>query len=273
MNGCDYCLSAHTYLGLNLAKIGPEEIALNRKGASGDAKANAAVAFAAKVAQERGHVSRRDIAAVRDAGFTDAQIVEIVARRRREHASPTSSTRLPRPTSTSRWFATTKSPRPPETRLKDRGAQQRRGPAFTQEGDHVLWIFGYRRDAERPGHTGGDGGWSHLGKFQRPTGCSIDSLRTKPRSSRIATASTLPRFRRPAGHMSNTEEVRAASSRWSTRRRWRSPTIEAIGSISVLPIASIVGERQRLVVDHLEEAARTSSMLDVWPAGSETEAI
>lgn len=79
VNGCDYCLSAHTYLGLNLAKISPEEIAQNRKGASGDAKANAAVAFAYKVAQERGHVSDTDIAAVRNAGFTDAQVVEIVA--------------------------------------------------------------------------------------------------------------------------------------------------------------------------------------------------
>lgn len=79
VNGCDYCLSAHTYLGLELAKIGPEEIALNRKGASGDPKANAAVAFAAKVAGERGHVSDADLAAVRAAGFTSAQIVEIVA--------------------------------------------------------------------------------------------------------------------------------------------------------------------------------------------------
>jgi uncharacterized peroxidase-related enzyme len=79
VNGCGYCLSAHTYLGLNLAKISPEEIALNRRGASGDAKASVAVGFAAKVARERGHVSDSDIAAVRDAGFTDPQIVEIVA--------------------------------------------------------------------------------------------------------------------------------------------------------------------------------------------------
>ena len=34
VNGCDYCLSAHSYLGLNLAKITPEEVALNRKGES-----------------------------------------------------------------------------------------------------------------------------------------------------------------------------------------------------------------------------------------------
>jgi uncharacterized peroxidase-related enzyme len=79
VNGCDYCLSAHSYLGLNLAKITPEEVALNRKGASGDAKANAAVSFAAKVARERGHITGADVQAVRDAGFDDGQIVEIVA--------------------------------------------------------------------------------------------------------------------------------------------------------------------------------------------------
>ncbi len=79
INGCDYCLSAHAYLGLNLAKIDGSEIALNRKGASSDAKANAAVAFAAKVTQARGAVSDADLQAVKAAGFTDAQIVEIVA--------------------------------------------------------------------------------------------------------------------------------------------------------------------------------------------------
>lgn len=79
VNGCDYCLSAHTYLGLNLAKISPDEIALNRQGRSGDATADAAVSFAAKVASQRGHVSDADITAVRAAGFGDAQIVEIVA--------------------------------------------------------------------------------------------------------------------------------------------------------------------------------------------------
>jgi len=79
VNGCDYCLSAHSYLGLNLAKLTPEEIALNRKGASGDPKADAAVRFAAKVTTQRGHVDSPDIAAVRNAGFSDAQIVEIIA--------------------------------------------------------------------------------------------------------------------------------------------------------------------------------------------------
>ena len=79
VNGCDYCLSAHSYLGLKLAKISPEEIALNRRGESGDAKADAAVRFAAKVVRERGHVTEADINAVRDAGYSDGQIVEILA--------------------------------------------------------------------------------------------------------------------------------------------------------------------------------------------------
>lgn len=78
-NGCDYCLSAHTYLGLNLAKITPEEIALNRQGESGDAKADAAVKLAVKIVTERGRVDTADIQAVRAAGFSDGQIVEIVA--------------------------------------------------------------------------------------------------------------------------------------------------------------------------------------------------
>jgi uncharacterized peroxidase-related enzyme len=78
VNGCDYCLSAHTYLGLNLAGLDADEIALNRSGRSADPKADAAVAFAAQVARERGRVTDDDLAAVRGAGFSDAEIVEIV---------------------------------------------------------------------------------------------------------------------------------------------------------------------------------------------------
>lgn len=79
VNGCDYCLSAHAYLGLNLAKLDAGEIALNRKGDSTDPRAAAIVAFAAKVAQSRGKVADADLAEVRHAGIDDAQVVEIVA--------------------------------------------------------------------------------------------------------------------------------------------------------------------------------------------------
>src|SRR5260370_4992666 len=38
INGCDYCLSAHTYLGKNIAKLDDAELAANREGGSSDAK-------------------------------------------------------------------------------------------------------------------------------------------------------------------------------------------------------------------------------------------
>lgn len=78
-NGCEYCLSAHSYLATNLAKISPEEIALARKGVSTDAKANAAVQFARKMVEKRGHVEELDVNEVIRAGFTQAQVIEIVA--------------------------------------------------------------------------------------------------------------------------------------------------------------------------------------------------
>jgi len=78
INGCDYCLSAHTYLGRNLARLDDAEIAANRAGASNDPKADAAVRFAARVAVSRGQVSDAEFAAVRLAGYTDAQIIEII---------------------------------------------------------------------------------------------------------------------------------------------------------------------------------------------------
>ena len=79
VDGCDYCLAAHSYLAANLAKLPLEEIERARQGRASEPKADAAVAFAAKVTRERGHVGDADVAAVRVAGFGDAEIVEIVA--------------------------------------------------------------------------------------------------------------------------------------------------------------------------------------------------
>jgi uncharacterized peroxidase-related enzyme len=78
LNGCDYCASAHTYLAKNVAKLDDAEITANRNGASNDPKADAAVKFASKVVRERGHVSEDDVRAVKQAGYDDAQIIEIV---------------------------------------------------------------------------------------------------------------------------------------------------------------------------------------------------
>jgi uncharacterized peroxidase-related enzyme len=78
VNGCGYCLSAHSYLGKNIAKLDDAEIAANRNGFSNNHKADAAVGFAVKVARERGHVSEADVQAVKSAGYDDGELIEIV---------------------------------------------------------------------------------------------------------------------------------------------------------------------------------------------------
>lgn len=78
LNGCGYCLAAHIYLGKHVSKLDDAEIMANRKGVSHDQKADAAVKFAVTIVRERGHVSDANLDAVRDAGFNDAEIVEIV---------------------------------------------------------------------------------------------------------------------------------------------------------------------------------------------------
>ena len=78
INACGYCLAAHTYLGKHVAKLDDAEIAANRKGASNDPKADAAVRFAASVAAQRGHVSDAAVRALKNAGYSDAEAIEIV---------------------------------------------------------------------------------------------------------------------------------------------------------------------------------------------------
>jgi len=77
-NGCDYCNAAHTFLAKTFAKLDEAEVAANRAGASTDAKAHAAVSFAVKVATTKGRVSEQDISSVRAAGYSDAEIIEII---------------------------------------------------------------------------------------------------------------------------------------------------------------------------------------------------
>jgi uncharacterized peroxidase-related enzyme len=78
INGCDYCLSAHTYLGRHVAKLDDAEITANRHGASNDVKADAAVKFAVRVMNTRRHITGDDFAAIKAAGYSDAEIIEIV---------------------------------------------------------------------------------------------------------------------------------------------------------------------------------------------------
>jgi uncharacterized peroxidase-related enzyme len=79
VNGCSYCLTAHTYLGGKLQGLSAEDMELNRTGHSTDPEADAALQFAYKIAKSRGHIETADVEAVRAAGFSDTQIIDIVA--------------------------------------------------------------------------------------------------------------------------------------------------------------------------------------------------
>ena len=79
VNGCNYCLTVHSFTAEHMARLPADEIILARKGHSSDPKRDAAVQFARRVIETRGNVSDTDVEAVRDAGYTDANVMEIVA--------------------------------------------------------------------------------------------------------------------------------------------------------------------------------------------------
>lgn len=76
-NSCEYCLSAHTAIGRSTGLTG-DEMEANRQGTSQDAKAAAAVAFARALVEHKGEVTNAEIEAVRQAGYDEAGIVEII---------------------------------------------------------------------------------------------------------------------------------------------------------------------------------------------------
>jgi uncharacterized peroxidase-related enzyme len=79
LNGCEYCLSAHTYLGANIAEVDPAELELARKGESNDPHVAALLKLSNDIAANAGDVDDDDVEAARKAGVTDEEIGELVA--------------------------------------------------------------------------------------------------------------------------------------------------------------------------------------------------
>lgn len=77
-NGCDYCASAHTAIGKG-AGLSAEELTDNLTGGSADEKTQAALLFARSVVSGRGNIEDNALQAVRNAGFSEGEIVEIIA--------------------------------------------------------------------------------------------------------------------------------------------------------------------------------------------------
>jgi len=77
-NACAYCVSAHTAIGRH-AGLSNEEMQLNRRGTSADAKAAGTVAFAKALNDNLGEVTAAEFDAARAAGLSDGEIVEVIA--------------------------------------------------------------------------------------------------------------------------------------------------------------------------------------------------
>ncbi|MFO0879040.1 MAG: carboxymuconolactone decarboxylase family protein [Gemmataceae bacterium] len=77
-NGCDYCLAAHTAIG-KMTGLTADQIRDSRHGTAVDPKADALIRFARRIVDTRGRVSGADLHAVREAGYDDGAIAEVVA--------------------------------------------------------------------------------------------------------------------------------------------------------------------------------------------------
>lgn len=77
-NHCDYCLAAHTTLGKG-AGLSEQETCDARQALSQNERERIALDFARKLVQDRGVVQDGDVERLREAGYTDGDVSEIVA--------------------------------------------------------------------------------------------------------------------------------------------------------------------------------------------------
>ena len=77
-NACHYCLAAHTALGRK-AGATADEMAAAQAGESRDPRTAAALRFALQLVEGRGQVTAGQVQALRDAGFSDTEVVEVIA--------------------------------------------------------------------------------------------------------------------------------------------------------------------------------------------------
>jgi AhpD family alkylhydroperoxidase len=78
LNGCDYTLSVAMVLGRH-AGLTEQELNAARQLQSSDPKTAAALRFVAGLVRERGRVRAAEVEELRASGFTDEEIVEIIA--------------------------------------------------------------------------------------------------------------------------------------------------------------------------------------------------
>jgi uncharacterized peroxidase-related enzyme len=76
-NHCDYCVAAHSAIGRSVG-LNTDQIRDSRLGTAVEPRTEAVIRFARKLIYARGQVGAEDVQEVRDAGFDDAAIAEVV---------------------------------------------------------------------------------------------------------------------------------------------------------------------------------------------------
>jgi uncharacterized peroxidase-related enzyme len=77
-NSCDYCLSAHTYIGMQLLKLDAGTIEAARLGNASDKRMDAILKFSKALVGKRGMVDDMDMNTLKSAGVSEGEIAEIV---------------------------------------------------------------------------------------------------------------------------------------------------------------------------------------------------
>jgi uncharacterized peroxidase-related enzyme len=78
-NDCEFCMAAHSTVAKHAAKVAPTIVAAVRnREPLADAKLDGLVTFARKIVEQRGFVAEADVAAFLGAGYTKAQLIEVL---------------------------------------------------------------------------------------------------------------------------------------------------------------------------------------------------
>jgi uncharacterized peroxidase-related enzyme len=78
-NDCQFCVAAHSTIAKHMAKADPAAVAATRdRDPLADAKLDALVNFTRKLVEQRGWVAEAGLAAFLGAGYTKAQVIEVM---------------------------------------------------------------------------------------------------------------------------------------------------------------------------------------------------
>ncbi|CAN5414519.1 carboxymuconolactone decarboxylase family protein [soil metagenome] len=79
INNCQYCAAAHSYLASKVAGIDDQTIEKARNLEPIEPKIDAALTFAKLLVVNRGNVSNEELNTLKEAGYSDGEIAEIIA--------------------------------------------------------------------------------------------------------------------------------------------------------------------------------------------------